>query len=265
MTALPAKPRLIDRLAAISDGAILRTAFYALLAGTLSVLWIDYQELGNADPTSLLGPLEPVLPAFDPTSPDAPAGPGVTTDFETLKQPLTIALGSGGVLKLQGTIEPGSATRFAEEVEARGEYVTTVVFDSPGGSVDDAIAIGALISLRGFTTSVEAGGLCASSCPLAFAGGKERLATPASAIGVHQFYAALAVGEAPTAVPAAGEALSNAQRVTARITRHLVAMGVDQAVWLHALETPPDRLYYLSPDELVEYKLVTKMAAAPAN
>ena len=41
-------------------------------------------------------------------------------------------------------------------------------------------------------------------------------------------------------------------------------MGVDPALWLHALETPPDRLYYLSPEELTTYKLVTEMAAPDA-
>lgn len=29
------------------------------------------------------------------------------------------------------------------------------------------------------------------------------------------------------------------------------------APWLHALDTPPRALYYLSPGELAEYKLVT--------
>jgi hypothetical protein len=253
--------RLIDRIASISDGAILRAAFFAMLAGTLAVLYIDYRELGEAEPAAVLGPLQPVLPAFDPSGPGTAPGPAVTTDFDTLQQALAITLGTGGVLKLEGTIDPGAAGRFAEEVAARGEYVTTVAFDSPGGSVQDAIEIGTLINARGFATRVEAGSLCASSCPLAFAGGKERHATPASAIGVHQIYAALAAGELPRALPAAGEAMSDAQKTTARITRHLSAMGVDPAVWLHALETPPDQLYYLSVGELVDYRLVTTMAA----
>ena len=70
--------------------------------------------------------------------------------------------------------------------------------------------------------------------------------------------------ELPTGIRAAGEAMSDAQKTTAMITRHLTKMGVDPALWLHALETPPDRLYYLSPDELVTYRLVTAMDdAAP--
>jgi hypothetical protein len=264
MSAAPARGRLIDRIAAVSDGAILRAAFYAMLAGTLTVLWFDYSELTAANGAGLATTLQPVLPAFDPDSPATAPGPAVTSDLEALKDPLTIALEAGGELTLTGTIEPGSAARFAAEVEARGEYVKTVTFDSPGGSVTDAVTIGELIHERGFATRVAAGKICASSCPLAFAGGRERQATEASAIGVHQIYAAVNVAELPAGMRAAGEAMSDAQRTTAAITRHLTAMGVDAAVWLHALETPPDRLYYLSPAELTGYRLVTEMEAGPS-
>ncbi len=265
MSESAARPRgFLGFLASISDGAIVRTAFYAMLAGTATVLYIDYRELTDQLVPGLGTTFEPVLPAFDPDSPSTAPGPQVTTDFATLKQPLTVELGTGGVLTLSGTIDPGSALRFATEVAARGEYVKTVAFDSPGGSVTDAQDIGALINERGFDTSVAAGALCASSCPLAFAGGRERHATAASAIGVHQVYAAVNPAELPTGIRAAGDAMSDAHKTTAMITRHLTKMGVDPALWLHALETPPDRLYYLTPDELVTYRLVTAMDdAAP--
>lgn len=255
-----AKPRgLLDRLAAISDGAILRAAFLAMLAGTLSVLWIDYRELTEAGIPGLTTPFEPVLPAFDPDSPATAPGPEVTSDIEALREPLSIMLEAGGVLAVRGTIDPGSAARFAAEVAARGEYVQTVAFDSPGGSVADAMEIGTLISGKGYATSVAPGAICASSCPLAFAGGRERLASARSAIGVHQIYAAVPAGALPTGIRAAGDAMSDAQKTTAAVTRHLSAMGIDPALWLHALETPPDRLYYLSPDELTGYRLVTQL------
>lgn len=51
--------------------------------------------------------------------------------------------------------------------------------------------------------------------------------------------------------------MADAQATTARISRHLAEMGVDPALWLHALDTPPQALYYLSPKELEDYKLVT--------
>jgi len=245
----------------LEDGAIIRAAFYVMLAGTLSVLYIDYSELSGAVAGTVM-PLQPVLPAFDPDTTQTSPGPEITTGFEALQGPLEIVLAPGGVLTLTGTIDVGAAQRFRTEVEARGEYVRTVVLNSPGGSVQDAMLIGTLIGSSGFDTRVDAGALCASSCPLAFAGGKERHATPQSAIGVHQVFAAVTAGASSLGLNAAGDAMSNAQSVTAEVTRHLTGLGVDPALWIHALETPPDRLYYLAPDELVKYKLVTRMAGA---
>jgi hypothetical protein len=73
-----------------------------------------------------------------------------------------------------------------------------------------------------------------------------------AAIGVHQFFA---VGEVKAG---AEQAMADAQSTTARITRYLTELGVDPALWLHALDTPPRELYYFSGDELKKYKLVTK-------
>lgn len=253
--------RLLRWAGGFEDGAILRAAFFAMLSGTFAVLYIDYRELSVAETTGgLVAPNQPVLPAFDPDGPSVAPGPEITTDFETLKRPLSLALTTGGVLDLTGTIDAGAADRFAAEIAQRGEYVTTVALNSPGGSVDDALAIGALIREKGLATSVAAGALCASSCPLVLAGGAERHAAEGAAIGVHQIYAAVRPGTLPTGIGAAGNAMADAQETTAAITRHLSAMGVDPALWLHALETPPDRLYYLSPEELKTLRLVTGTA-----
>jgi hypothetical protein len=58
---------------------------------------------------------------------------------------------------------------------------------------------------------------------------------------------------------AAGDAMSDAQTLTAEISRYLKSMGVDDEIWLRALETPPDKLTYLSPADLTSLKLVTKL------
>lgn len=258
--AAPRRPGLIARFTALDDGMIMRTAFFVLLAGCAAMLWIDYRELGEQALPMLDAPDIPVLPAFDPDAPATPNGPAVTSDQEALRQPLTATLGPGGRLEVTGSIDVGSAQRFAESLEQFREYVTVVALDSPGGSVNDALEIGRLVRTAGLTTSVAAGALCASSCPLVFAGGTERLATEGSAIGVHQIYASVTAETMPASLRAAGTAMSDAQRTTATITRYLTESGVDPALWLHALETPPDRLYYLSPDELRDYKLATTVA-----
>lgn len=164
---------------------------------------------------------------------------------------MRIELAADGRLEATGTITPGTAARFAEEIEKRGSYVKTVVLNSPGGSVQDALAMGRLIREKGFATEVGEGAHCASSCPLVFAGGETRVARKGASIGVHQVFAVSAAGAA------ADSGMADAQRVSAECQRHLVAMGVDPRVWIHAMETPPERLFYFSPQELAELKLTT--------
>ena len=59
-----------------------------------------------------------------------------------------------------------------------------------------------------------------------FAGGKERLATPQSAIAVHQIYAATPSDTTlASRLAAAGNAMSDAQTMTAEISRYLIEHG----------------------------------------
>ena len=180
----------------------------------------------------------------------------MTTDEAKLAEPMAFTLGGRGVLQAEGSIEPGTAARFAAELEARGEYVKTVSLNSPGGALDDAMAMARLVREKGIATEVADGALCASSCPLFFVGGKIRTAGEKAAIGVHQFYAASPSKSGPE------QAMADAQATTARISRHLAEMGVDPALWLHALDTPPRALYYFSAEDLAKYRLVTAPVAA---
>ncbi|MEO6180326.1 MAG: ATP-dependent Clp protease proteolytic subunit [Devosia sp.] len=251
--------RFINWAAAFEDGAIIRAAFFGLLSATGVILYLDYTELNAAAPVTLPATLSPILPDFDPSNPAGTPGPDVTTPMDQLRQPLKVELVSGGTLALTGTIDPGAAERVAAEIAAHGEYIKIVALDSPGGSVADALAIGRLLREKGLATSVTAGALCASSCPLVFAGGKDRIATAQSAIAVHQIYAATEGGTLGSRLAAAGNAMSNAQTMTAEISRYLLSMGVDAEVWLRALETPPDRLTYFSAEELTRLKLATRL------
>ncbi len=246
----PPRPSTVQRLARIDDGTIIRLAFMGMLFGTAGVLYIDYRELmAGTQPTF-------ALPSFGPSDPSE-TGPRLTTDPVAREAPLAMSLEPGGVLALTGTVDVGAAQRFSDELMVRGEYVRTIALDSPGGSVSDALAIGALIREKGFSTSVAPGALCASSCPLIFAGGTERFASRDSAVGVHQIYAAQASLPLSTTIRDSSLAMADAQRTTALISRHLAAMGVDAALWLHALETPPEDLYFLSPEEMTSFQLAT--------
>ena len=80
-------------------------------------------------------------------------------------------------------------------------------------------------------------------------------------VSIVSIFLALAVGIVLGAGPLQGQI---GDTLTAEITRHLETMGVDPALWLHALETPPSQLYYLTPEELQTYRLATAVDGEPA-
>jgi hypothetical protein len=170
-----------------------------------------------------------------------------------LAEKMTFDLMGDGRLVATGMIAPGTADVFKAEIGKRGSYIKTVVLNSNGGSVSDAIAMGRLIREKKFSTAVENGNLCASSCPLMFAGGVERRAGDKANIGVHQVFS-------PTDNPAANN-MDQAQRISADCQKYLVEMGVDPRLWIHAMETPKAELYRLKPDELLALKLATQHGA----
>jgi hypothetical protein len=114
-----------------------------------------------------------------------------------MAKPMTFELVGGGRLMASGTITPGISQNFAAEAERHGEYIKTVVLNSLGGSVTDALTIGRLIREKKFATEVEAGKYCLSSCPLVFAGGVDRHAGEKAVIGVHQVAAMRSAANGP--------------------------------------------------------------------
>jgi hypothetical protein len=241
------------------DESVLRHLFTAMLVVTASVLALDYIQLGNigeqmgiAAPATSVEPL-PATPAGDERKQHT--GPLQKPDGQ-LQGRMTFELVGDGRLMAVGTIEPGIAKVFAAEVEKRGSYVKTIVLRSPGGSVGDALEMGRLIRAKKFSTEVEAGRYCASSCPLVFASGVERRAGDKAQIGVHQVFAMSRDGISPAA------GMADVQRIAADCQKYLRDMGVDLAVWTHAMATPKEQLYYFKRDELMTLKLATDVGGA---
>ncbi|AYD03492.1 hypothetical protein [Neorhizobium sp. NCHU2750] len=245
----------------IDDGVVMRGVFYALLAASITFVVVDLREMLTTEASMPdIDPLHDGEPVLPPALTDGrPASPPVepASSGEVLRQKMTFELDPGGVLMAEGTIDPGAGARFAREIEARGEYVKTVQLDSPGGSVDDALSMAALIREKKLSTKVAARALCASSCPIVLAGGVQRMAEKDAIIGVHQVF------NGSRERPSAKQAMSNVQSTTARIAKFLQQMGIGPGLWLHALETPPDRLYYLSEKEMTEFRLVTQPVQPP--
>ena len=236
------------------DDAVLRWLFALALSATLGVLALDFLELQglSLDPSIAPGLTVPAGPG-DPREPGDERRMSPERRDGRLGARMSFDLLENGRLVAKGTIEPGTADAFAAEVTKRGSYIKTVVLESPGGSVSDALKMGRLIRQKGFATEVEGGRTCASSCPLVFAGGSERRAGPKAAIGVHQVSAWAEKG-----TPRLAGGMESAQRVSAECQRYLREMGIDLEVWVHAMETPKEKLYFFKPDELVALKLATQ-------
>lgn len=247
--------RLADRY---DETKLIKAVFAGMVGGVIVTLVTDYRDLRQLQALTVpaFERTDPVLPAAlpDDNSPQDPAQrqpDTVTTPADQHRAAMTMELTPGGVLQLRGAIGADTGSQFAAEIERISEYVTTVSLDSPGGELESALAMGRLIRENGFETIVAEGALCGSACPLVFAGGTERRVDENAAFGLHQIYS---VDARPTS-PAA--AMAGAQSTTARINRYLIEMGIDPAVWLYALETPPARLYYMNGEQLAQYDFVT--------
>ena len=254
------------------DEQILRWIFRSIVAVTIAALAADLATsngwIGAPDPGSSLTETRQASPGLDLPVPSilTPWLPGGDKRLTPLPQPdgamakpMTFELVGGGRLMATGTITPGISEAFAAEVGKRGDYIKTVLLNSPGGSVTDALAMGRLIREKKFATEVEAGKYCASSCPLVLAGGVERRAGDKAAIGVHQVAAISSASAMPR------DEMDVAQRISARCQRYLGDMGISLQVWVHAMETPHDKLFIFKPDELKSLNIVTTVASPVAS
>jgi len=157
-------------------------------------------------------------------------------------------------LTLTGTIAPGDAGRFADWLATRSDTPGVVRLNSPGGSVADALTIGRALRAMGAATEMTATDICLSACPYILAGGAIRRVADGAWVGVHQHF----FGE-NIALPAF-LAVEDIQRGQGEVMAYLIEMDVDPALMQPALVTPPDEIYLLLPEELVQYRLVSPPA-----
>jgi hypothetical protein len=265
--------RVHDWLAEHAEQLILRWIFRGAVLVVIGVLavdlasingWIVYPDPATATPAEIREDRPALkLPNLIPSilAPLLPGGKRLMPlprPDGALAKPMTFELVGGGRLMATGTITPETSQDFAAESERHGEYIKTVVLNSPGGSVSDALAMGRLIRAKRFATEVEPGKSCVSSCPLVFAGGVERRAGEKATIGVHQVAAMHSAANVPPR-----DEMSVGQTISARCQRYLGDMGVSLQVWVHAMETPHDSLFVFKPDELKSLNIVTSAAVSP--
>ena len=268
MSDVHCSPGRLERwLLAVPDGAVLRAIFLGVVGLGGAVLVQDFQAMRRigedaartqrTEPLPLARPapgdqVRPYLPRAMPVAPNRgePAIPGYDAplDGEAMGRPMQFRRAAGDVVSAVGRIDIGTATVFRAFLEENGAGVRELVLHSPGGSVRDAIEMSRLVRERGLATRVPDDGYCASACPLVLAGGTARAAGEAAWIGLHQLYAV--PGSVPEVVRDVDRSISEIQRTVAECQQLLVDMGLDPGVWIRAMQTPPDELYVLTPEEL---------------
>lgn len=89
-------------------------------------------------------------------------------------------------VSIRGPIEAGDGEKF--ETVVRGLSRASVILQSPGGLMKEALHIGATIRMEGFATMVPADKECFSACGLIWVSGVRRYMSDTSLIGFHAAY-----------------------------------------------------------------------------
>jgi hypothetical protein len=90
------------------------------------------------------------------------------------------------IVLVEGRLESGDDVKFRNQV---GRLTRAVVdFNSDGGDLRAGIAIGKIIRLKSFATTVLEGQRCASACALAWLGGSPRYMGRTALVGFHAAY-----------------------------------------------------------------------------
>jgi hypothetical protein len=159
------------------------------------------------------------------------------------------------LLYLDGFIDNDAATRLAAVIESERVGAAIVYFNSPGGKLVAAMAVGRVVRNHGYSTVVgvrttdvrrPAAGTCFSACPFALAGGVQRSMLDGSAIGVHL---------AENSVPVPDEAAFQ-RRVRQDASAYLESMGIDAGLLALMSQASHEAIRPLSPQEAVRLRLI---------
>ncbi|WP_246649062.1 COG3904 family protein [Bradyrhizobium canariense] len=171
---------------------------------------------------------------------------------------------------------PSDFDAFAHDHQLKGE---TIVLDSSGGSVNDAIALGQRFralemvttvggtvltpSARGERAHVSPEAYCESMCVFLLLSGKSRYVPERAHVRVHQIWLSYCADNARAASYTADD-LTTVERDIGRLAKYTFDMGGAGDLLSLSLNVPPwEDLHELSPEELRVTNLITTDNAAP--
>jgi hypothetical protein len=181
-----------------------------------------------------------------------------------------------GWISAVGVVTADTPRRFEEFARDRELQGATVVLDSSGGSVNDAIALGRRWRTLGLNTTVgltiegPAPGAaaarvapeayCESMCVFLLLSGSARYVPEQAKVRVHQIWMGDRADNARVASYSAQD-LTIVERDIGRLAKYTFEMGATGDLLALALSVPPwEELYRLSPQELRLTRLITTEA-----
>ena len=212
----------------------------------------------------------------------SPARAGDT--LEQRKLPMRFAwherTGGGQLIAAVGTITSDTPKDFADFADGRNLKGVTVVLDSSGGSVLDAIKLGRQWRDLGVATTVGVvtetrtadgtmsgvfpGAYCESMCVFLLLSGKTRTVPDGAHVRVHQIWMGDRADDAKAATYTAQDVMI-IERDVGRLAKYTFDMGGTGDLLALALSVPPwEPLHELTPSELRLTNIVTDDAVADA-
>jgi hypothetical protein len=143
------------------------------------------------------------------------------------------------VLHVTGEFTKGIAEAVEQSLAAT-RSVRIVVFDSPGGDIEEAMRIGRDIKQNGLATGVSQE--CSSACTYSFIAGRERILLPGGQLGFH----------------ACQKAVWYLNCETQKYYSYFAARGIDGPFIRRALSVDPRDIWYPRPEELLAAHVVTR-------
>lgn len=148
---------------------------------------------------------------------------------------------TAGTLYVIGEI--GSANDFELRRALRDHNISTIVLNSPGGSVFGGLSLAGIVGDRELRVYIPEGAVCASACAYIYFAGSERRAY--GDLGVHQF--ASSATDTPVQL---GDAQQQTQAITAEILGFLREFDTPAFVAERMFRSP--EMYWFTPSELLE-------------
>ena len=127
-----------------------------------------------------------------------------------------------------------------EQALVANRSVRIVVFESPGGDVDEAMRIGRYIKQDGLETGVATE--CSSACTYSFIAGSERILLPGAQLGFH----------------ACQKVVWYSICENQKYSNYLLASGIDESFIRRALSVDPLDVWYPRPEELLAAHVITR-------